>query len=353
MPIVNTTECSYAKSCGGIAVCAGIRKDAVSLFQERNIWTAKELVQALQRKGLGVSARRGSLEFLAAQKCRWITISKCMGSKKPIRFQRHGRIFALKSVSEMAMSEKLKTLLTRFQRHMLESLDYYDRKAHYLSAYDLRRILPYPGHQVEFTASRLRDFGLAKMVEADGTAYYCLPSRFNWLKTHVQEAVLKDKIEYQAINALQGLFINLYPVGLLLKTKGVMRASKRDPEVLRSTGGMTFDIVHEFKTPVIDRNFLVVDVYSRIPVTGYVVNSFMKKIEWAKSGMRSQKDVREDDEDKNRPLKNKAFGMIVYRIANREAINIANANNIRFIKLRELRIDYAKLREQAALILKK
>jgi len=345
MPTASATECPCAKSCEGVAACTGLRKDAVSLFSDQIIWTAKELKHELQEK-LGLAAIRGSLEFLAADKCSWITAWKCIGSGKPVRFKRHGRVFALKAVSEIAVSEKLKTLLTKLQKKVLNSLEYYDNKPRYLSLYDLRRILPHPGNEVEFAASRLHDFGLAKSIKTDGTTYYCLPSRLNWMKDHVQEAAAKDKAEYQVISTIAGFFRSLYPRGVFVKTKGVIRASKRDPEVLKSTGGMTFDIVYEFKAPVMGRRFFAVDVHSRIPVTEYVVTSFLNKIWWARRGATPLKDPKEDDEERNYPLRNKTFGMIVFRRATQEAINIANANNLSFIRIRELGINYTKLLEQ-------
>jgi hypothetical protein len=338
-------ECPRAKSCDGVSSCTGLRKDAVSLFIDQSIWTANELKHELQEK-LGLAAIRGSLKFLAAGKCPWITAWNCIESDKPVRFKRHGRVFALTAVSEIAVSEKLKTLLTKLQKKVLNSLEYYDRKPHYLSLYDLRRILPHPGNEVEFAASRLHDFGLAKSIKTDGTTYYCLPGRLNWMKDHLQEAIAKDKAEYQVVSTLAGLFRSLYPRGVLVKTKGVIRASKRDPEVLKSTGGMTFDIVYEFKAPIMGRRFIVVDVHSRIPVTEYVVNSFMNKILWARRGATPLNAPKEDAEEKNYPLRNKTFGMIVFRRATQEAITIANANNLSFIRIKELGINYAKLFEQ-------
>jgi hypothetical protein len=345
MPTLSAVVCPCSKSCDGPAACAGLRKDAVNLFEERPIWSAKELKHELKGK-LGLAAIRGSAEFLAAGRCPWIIAWKCVGSDKPVRFKQDGRVFALKSVSEIAVSEKLKTLLTRLQTKMLKSLDYYDGKARYLSLYDLRRILPHPGNEVEFAALRLHDFGLAKSVKTDGTEYYCLPSRLNWMKSHVSEAKAKDKAEYQVISTVAGLFRSLFPRGVLLKTKGIVRASKRDPEVLRSTGGMTFDIVHEFRAPIMGKSFFVVDVHSRIPVTEYIVNSFMDKIWWARSGAPSREDLKEDSEGKNHPLRNRTFGMIVYANATQEAIDIANDNNLSFIRIRELGIDYTGLRKK-------
>lgn len=129
--------------------------------------------------------------------------------------------------------------------------------------------------------------------------------------------------------------MNLYPLNWITEFKGAIRA--RTKEALKITGGMTFDIFWEFREPIMGRNFLVIDVYARIPVNDYVVNPFIKNIEWAKTSFRGKPPYY---------LKDKTYGMIVFRNATRRAIELANKHKIRFIRLSDIKVDYDNLRKK-------
>ena len=100
---------------------------------------------------------------------------------------------------------------------------------------------------------------------------------------------------------------------------------------------MSFDIFYQFFDPIAGRNYLVVDVYSRIPVSGFTVNSFAKKIEWAKTVTRKST---------TNYLKEKTYGIIVYRNATQKAITVANKLGIRFLRLSDIKVDYKRLQKE-------
>jgi hypothetical protein len=85
------------------------------------------------------------------------------------------------------------------------------------------------------------------------------------------------------------------------------------------------------------KSYLAVDVYLRVPVNGYTVNSFIKKIEWARANS-----GRGDN-----TLKNRTCGMIVYRRSSPDAIALANRHGIKFTRLSEIGIDYETLIKEA------
>jgi hypothetical protein len=119
---------------------------------------------------------------------------------------------------------------------------------------------------------------------------------------------------------------------LITEFKGALRP--RTGKVIKKTGGMTFDIFYEFNEAIGKKQFLAIDVYTRIPANGWAVFAFLNKIKWAKT-------------QTEYGLKGKTFGMIVFRNATPGAIEIAKKHQIRFINLSNLKIDYRDIREQA------
>ena len=100
----------------------------------------------------------------------------------------------------------------------------------------------------------------------------------------------------------------------------------------------SFDIFYQFLEPVAGKSYMAVDAYTRIPVTGYMVHSFAKKIEWAKTITQN---------NTTNYLRDRTYGIIVFRNATRKAIRTANRLGIRFLRLSDLRIDYKKILVEA------
>jgi hypothetical protein len=323
-----------------------MRKDVVGLFETKRILSAKEIEEALKTKGLGQSARRKSVDFLATvNACAWVSVITCRSENKPLRPKIPGRIFGRRDISQDEIRATMKNCLTKYQKRLLQTFEYYDQRIHCLSLYDLRRLLPYTGRDVEFALTRLYDFRQVEMLSGKITPYYCLPQSIKWLKNHIEETDFEYNLEFRAITSFQRRIMSLYPTKLFKQIKGIVRP--RSSEMLRKTRGMSFDIVYEFSIPICRYRFFAVDIHLRIPVTKSVVRSFMRKIRSNPVSLLASQmdDVSSSSLDAEIFLENNTFGMIVYRHATREALKYANANNLRLVRLQEAGIDYDKLKE--------
>jgi hypothetical protein len=169
-------------------------------------------------------------------------------------------------------------------------------------------------------------------VTLKGIDFYVEPSNVPRLLIQERQAIIADKTEYAVIKIVHELIMNLYPAKIITGYGDRIRPHTQD--ILTVTGGMAFDIFYQFFDPIAGRNYLAIDVYTRIPVTGYMVHSFTKKIEWAKTVTRKST---------TNYLKDKTFGIIVYRNATRNAILIANRLGIKFLRLRDIKVDYGTL----------
>jgi len=141
--------------------------------------------------------------------------------------------------------------------------------------------MPYRNIAVDYSLSKLEKLGLPKSIEKDIVKFHSLPSNFPMLAEYIEEAVLDDKHEYETVKKIHELIMHLYPKFLINDFRGALRP--RTGDVLKKTGGMTFDIFYELSEPFLGKQFIVVDLYERIPVDGHIINSFLKKIEWSKN----------------------------------------------------------------------
>lgn len=327
--------------CPCTLMCKERRETVVNLVLKRGFCTSNDLRFLLQKDDFGKSAIRRSLKFLSDKKCNLIDVLVSADGKKLLQFPKQGRIFFSKNTRKNTLIMNILSLLTPLQRQILEKLKSYHKSVYYFSLYELKRILPYAGSYVDYAMERLLDLKLLEMVKVGSSKFYVRPEHVGRLRKQRLEAVIEDKTEFVIVKRIHELIMNLYPLHLITKLKGAIRPRTR--EVLKLTDGMTFDIFYQFNKPIGNKRFLAVDVYTRIPVTGYVVNSFIKKIEWART---------EKGESTKYSLKDKTFGMIVFRNATRKAINIANRNALRFIRLQDdVKINYDDIRKSQNLLL--
>ena len=308
---------------------------AVNLVLETGLCTSNELRQGLEEKGIGKSAIRKSLEFLSANQCRNVEALTWKTEKKPLQFPKHGRLFYKKKIRTRLKTERILNLLTPLQTRILGKFSKQHRSIYYFSLYDLRKLIPYAGNAVEYALSRLSKLGLIEMVTLSGFPFYTEPENVDRLRAELRDVMVEDKVEFAVIQRVHELVMNLYPLGLIANLGGAMRPHKEG--ALRLTGGMTFDIFYEFREPVMGKRFLAVDVYSRIPVNGFVVNSFLKKIEWARTGGRKKPEYN---------LRDRTCGMIVFRNSTRKAIDLANKHGIRYIRFSDVKTNYDDLRKE-------
>lgn len=321
--------------CPCTLMCKERRETVVNLVLERGFCASSDLRFLLLKKDFGNSAIRRSLKFLADRKCNLVDVLASVDGKRLLQFPKRGRIYFSKNTRKAKLKMQILDLLTHLQRLILENLKSYHKSVYYFSLYELKRILPYAGSYIDYAINRLLDLELLEMVKVGRSKFYVKPEYVGRLRKEMAEALIEDKTEFAVVKRIHELIMNLYPLHLITRLKGTIRPRTR--EVLTLTGGMTFDLFYQFNEPIRNKKFLAADVYTRIPVTGYVVNSFIKKIEWAKT---------KKGESARYSLKDKTFGMIVFRKATIKAINIANRNNLRFIRLQDdVKINYDNIRK--------
>lgn len=315
------------KGCPCKLSCNERREVSVRAVLERGILTANEVRSVLTEAGFGVSATRRNLEFLSSAQCKKIEILR--GRKKRIiQFKNQGRVYIAKWTPEDIIRQKTLSLLSPLQMGIIQKLRMQNKRIYYFSGYELRKLLPFAGFSVICALNKLIELRLVKEIKAGRNRFYLEPKNAKLLRRHLLEALVKERTEYEAAKKVHELVMEIYPKKLLKGLKGTLRP--REPSILKITGGMAFDIFYELNEPPGYERFVAIDVYTRIPVNGYVVNSFLKKIDWA-SGLSSR-----------------TFGIIVFKNANRKAFEIANRNGINFLQLSKLRIDFQHVQEIAS-----
>lgn len=323
-----------AEACPCELVCKQKRKTAVNQILEKNACTATELRGFLDGK-LGSYALRSSMEYLCTGQCKLVGVYGLSVDQKPLQFGRRGRLFYRRTIATEKLLEVVVNLLTPLQKRILDQFTLLNRRIYYFTAYDLRRIIPSSGNEVEYAVKRLTKLGLLSKETLKGIDFYVEPSNVPRLLIQEQEAIIDDKTEYAVIKTVHELIMNLYPEKVMTGYGDRIRPHTQD--ILTVTGGTAFDIFYQFFDPIAGRNYMAIDVYTRIPVTGYMVHSFVKKIEWAKTVTRK---------NTTNYLKDKTYGLIIFRNATKKAIIVANRLGVRFLRLSDIKVDYKTKRSE-------
>jgi hypothetical protein len=226
--------------------------------------------------------------------------------------------------------------LTKLQSQVLEKFVYYSRDAHFLSLQDLGRLMPHATHKIEQSVTHLRNRGFIKTVEANGSVHYCPSEELKRLRKRIPEIAINDKIESEIIRIVRASLQQLYPDALTIER----------PRIAGLHESRRFDIVFEFKTPVMSKQFVIVDVYAMIPVTQYIVQSFIRKIRWTRNETEFSGDKAENA---CYPLRGKTLGMIVCNNASQEAVDVAREHDISLLCFRDIHIDYNRIRKNVTL----
>jgi hypothetical protein len=141
-----------------------------------------------------------------------------------------------------------------------------------------------------------------------------------------EEIIINDKIEGKIIETVRKSIKQLYPNALTATSKELT-----DLDECRY-----FDIIFEFKAPIKNKQFIVADVYTKIPVTEHIVQSFIRKIKCTKNEVSS---TGNEAEDAYYPLRDRTIGIIVCSNTNQKAIDAARKYDI---SLLHFIIKYAK-----------
>ena len=223
--------------------------------------------------------------------------------------------------------------LTKLQSQVLEKFVYYSRDAHFLSSHDLRRLMPYATYKIDHAITRLLSLGLIKTADADGTVHYCPSEELKSLRKKMPEIAIDDKMESEIIQVVRKSLLQLYPNAIKMERAGIAGSFE----------SRRFDIVLEFKTPVMSKQFVIVDIYAKIPVTQNIVQSFIRKIRWTLNETELSSDKAENA---CYPLRGKTLGMIVCNNASQEAVDAARKHDISLLSFRDIHIDYNRIRKK-------
>jgi hypothetical protein len=248
--------------------------------------------------------------------------------------ERHTYDSLLQKKTNALASKKTGKNLTKLQSQVLEKFVYYSRDAHFLSLQDLGRLMPHATHKIEQSVTHLRNRGFIKTVEANGSVHYCPSEELKRLRKKMSEIAINDKIESEIIRIVRASLQQLYPDALTIER----------PRIASLHESRRFDIVFEFKTPVMSKQFVIVDVYAKIPVTQYIVQSFIRKIRWTRNETEFSGDKAENA---CYPLRGKTLGMIVCNNASQEAVDVAREHDISLLCFRDIHIDYNRIRKNA------
>ncbi len=313
--------------------CKQKRKTAVNLIIEKGACTAKDL-QVLLAGKLGTYALRSSMEYLSSGKCKLVCVYSTSDKKLP-QFGRKGRLYYSRTLPQAFLKSTIISLLSPLQKRILDKFLSLNRQIYYFSMYDVRRIVPSSGTEIDYALERLVKLGLLSKFPYSGIDFYMAPINISKFENEKEQAIIDNKTEYTIVQTVHELIMNLYPAGLISGYHDRIRPHTQD--ILTITGGMSFDIFYQFFDPIAGKSYLAVDVYTRFPVTGFMIHSFAKKIEWAKTVKRNST---------TNYLKEKTFGIIVFRNATRKAFPIAKRLGIRFLRLRDIKVDYKVLRQE-------
>jgi hypothetical protein len=230
------------------------------------------------------------------------------------------------------VSKKAGGNVTKVQSQVLETVVNYSRGAHFLSLRDLGRLIPQQTKKIDHSVAYLRNQGLIKTVEADGIIHYCSSEELKRLRKKMRDIVLDDRIEREIVQTVREFLQQLYPDALKIE--------RVHPVGLHES--RRFDIILEFKAPIMSKQFIIVDVYTKIPVTKYIVQSFIRKIKWTRNETKFS-----DNETRNScyGLRGKTLGMIICNNASQEAVSVAREYNISLLRLSEIHIDYNRIRK--------
>ncbi len=243
-----------------------------------------------------------------------------------------GYSFSLNKEKNLPISQNNVGNLTKIQNQVFQKVAYYSKQARYLSSNDLERIMSYKKNDIDRAITFLQDSGFIKTTRANGILYYCPFNEFKHLMKQKEDIIINDKIESKIIERVRDAVQQLYPDGLITTS-----------EELTSLDGLRcFDIFFEFKLPVMSKQFIVVDVYTKIPVTEYIVQSFIRKIKWNRTETSSNE---KETEDKNYPLRGRTLGIIVCGNANQKAVDAAHKYEISLLSFRDIYINYDQIRK--------
>ena len=97
-----------------------------------------------------------------------------------------------------------------------------------------------------------------------------------------------------------------------------------------------FDIAYEFKEPVMNKQFVVVDYYIRSPITDNTVRSFLGKIRFARN---EKERLIQKSRKRHYTLRGKTLGILVGKTVSQKAFTVAKRHGISVLCLADFNIN--------------
>ncbi len=139
--------------------CKQKRHTAVNLILKKGACTSKDLHNFLYGK-LGVYALRSSIEYLTTGKCKLVDVFGISTNQKPPQFGKRGRLFYSRAFPATFLNSVVVDLLAPLQKRILKKFSDLNDQIYYFSLYDLRRIVPSSGTEIDYALGRLVRHGL-------------------------------------------------------------------------------------------------------------------------------------------------------------------------------------------------
>lgn len=241
----------------------------------------------------------------------------------------HSSLVLQKKTKAFAPRKSAKNL-TRLQMQVLNAITHHSRSANFLSLRDLEKMLPNRRHEIDRSLIRLLHLGLAKCVKAKQTIHYCPTKMHKSLEKQVSRIASYDKIEEEIIQTVRESLLRLYPDAI---------SSSSDKSIV-SNKCTHFDVVFKFKSRVMDKQFLVADVFAKIPVTKQIVQSFSKKL---RCGCIDPQSGGYADINSRYTPREETLGVIICNKASRKAVDMAQNRDISLLNFREAQLCYNQL----------
>ena len=172
---------------------------------------------------MGVCALRSTIEYLSTGKCKLVDVFGLSTNQKPPQFGKKGRLFYSRALPATFLNSAVIDLLAPLQKRILKKFSDLNEQIYYFSLYDLRRIVPSSGTEVDYALGRLVRHGLLSKVPSSETDFYIKPIHASRFTKEENQAVIDTKTEYAVAKAVHELIMHLYPKDVITDYHGRIR----------------------------------------------------------------------------------------------------------------------------------
>jgi hypothetical protein len=238
---------------------------------------------------------------------------------------------SLSETKSSASGSKLRKGISKLEMNILEEVNNRSKKDHFVSLHDLERILPDRRIKIMRALLQLTCLGLIKVVKVGERFHFSSPEMVKNLRHQMHYIANGDHAEIEIIELIRQCLIKLYPNALYSGSEGFATYKQITD----------FDIIFEFKSVVLSKQFLVANVFTKMSVDHHIVNSFIKKIDrtqvYAQSSCRGAKGV-------SCSLRGKTLRLIICGTFSREATKIAASRGVSLINFSDIPFCHDRLR---------